>query len=297
MCKLALFICAMGIFVACSDTSEVSVSDYDMKLSEAIRSLQIFNFDEAYQSLSTVMPFVPDNDPDWPMLAYCLAVSAWHKSPPSQEAMKEAESYFKAVIEKAPESELAASSLLELGRLYEIADFRDDIADLSAARNCYQRVRQDFTRSDMSARAALFLAQTYAQEFERPSVEKAIEVLTNEMAMQPHSPWFGVMAQFASQIYAFYLDDSVAAVSYYGKASEAGFPRPAEADISLWQFGLLAEAAGQEELAADVYGRIVEDYPRSIFGSVARQRVIRIAERNPDSEIRIPELPKISLGR
>jgi tetratricopeptide (TPR) repeat protein len=287
----------MKLCVGCSGSNSDAHFSVDQEVEAGGEYLRVFNFVSAYNILSTAQPQLKVDSPQWTLATYSLALAAWHKSPPSNEALVEARSLLEQVIAHDPASEFAASALLDLGRMAEVADFLADTADVPAAQGYYTQVIEGFPRTEMSIRASVFLAQSMAQSFDKKSVREAIGLLEAEMAAQPDSPWIGTLAQYTAQLYAFYLDEPGAALEPYETAMEVGFPRSADSDASLWQFGLLAQEADEYLTAARVFSRLVSNYPRSIYGTVARQRVIQIAEAHPDADIEIPESHGLNIGR
>lgn len=295
--SILTILCIMKLCVGCSGSDQATQLSVDEKVDAGVEFLRVFNFQSAYSKLIVAQPQVDKGSEVWPLATYSLALAAWHKSPPGNEALLEAKSLLNQVIEHDPASEFAASALLDLGRIAEVSDFLGDPTDVPTAQAYYQQVLDEFPGTDMSARATAFLAQSMAQSFDSDSVRKAIELLEVEMAAQPNSPWIGTLAQYTAQLYAFYLHDLKASLGPYEQAMEAGFPRSADSDVSLWQFGLLAQKAGEDIMSARVFSRLVRNYPRSIYGTVARDRVIQIAQAHPDANIQIPERHGLNIGR
>ena len=273
------------------------VGSSQAQVARGVEYLRVFNFESAYKVLSQVQPELDKSSDDWSLATYSLALSAWHKSPPSSAAVEEAKVLLEAVVAKDPNSTWAASALLDIGRIAEVADFLGDTTDVAAARSYYRQVRQDFPDTDMSARATAFLAQSMAQSFEPLEVESAIELLAAEIELQADSPWVGVLAQYAAQLCAFYLEDVEASLPFYRIAMDTGFPRSADADVSLWQFGRLYQEVGEDIMAAAIFIRLLDQYPRSTYGTLARDRIVKIARAHPEAGIVVPERQGIRLGR
>ena len=274
-----------------------SQKSVDELIDSGLESLRVFNFKEAREPLHAAMDRLEPGEPQWALATYSLALATWHTSPAGPENVKDATVLLEEVVRLAPESPYAPSALLDLGRIAEVSDFLGDPTDVEAAREYYQRVRSDFSNTDMSARATLYYAQSLAQTLDPSDVRAAISALEAEMDAQPDSSWYATMAQYAAQLYAFYLDDPKAALKPYGEAARVGFPRSADADLYLWQYGLLAQEAGEDLVAAEAYSRIVREYPRSVYGSLARERIIAIAHNNPQADIVIPERKDIGMVR
>ncbi|WP_269522650.1 tetratricopeptide repeat protein [Coraliomargarita parva] len=288
---------SLALLSACSNRNAFSDLPLDEQVGAGVEFLRVFNFDSAYKVLSVVQPELPQDDSNWTLATYSLGLAAWHKTPPGDTALEEARTLFELVVAVSPSSELAASALLDLGRMAEISDYLGDPTDVPLAQDYYKRVLDEYPGTEMSTRAALFLAQCMAQSFEPEQILEAIVVLDAALSRQPDSPWASTILQYKAQLYAFYLNDYPASLKPYEEAMELGFPRSSEGDLSLWQLGLLAEEGGDDLLAARAYTRLVRDFPRSTYGAVARRRVVQIAGAHPELDIPIPELSEIELGR
>ncbi|MDQ8207323.1 tetratricopeptide repeat protein [Coraliomargarita sp. SDUM461003] len=290
------FMLGASLLVGCGgpEASELSVEE---QVQAGVKALQIFDFEQSREILLQAQPKVDVSDETlWTLATYSYALSAWHDSPPVEENVLVAKAALQELIERYPQSLYASCALIDLGRMAEIKDFPHDEPDVETARGYYRQVIQEFPDSDMAVRATLNLAQTYAQELEESSVRQAIQLL-EERLPNLDSGWVGLYAQYIAQLYAFYLKDHDAAIQPYLKAVDAGLPRASDGDVSLWQLGLLAEDVGQAMTAARSYAKLIDAYPRSVYTTVARQRLLAIAEQNPAAEITIPELPETTFGR
>lgn len=296
-CGAACILASTLLLSACSKDDAYSELNLAQRVDQGVEYLRVFNFESAYNLLSDVQPNLKRQNTQWPLATYSLALAAWHKAPPQPEAMLEAESLFNAVIEHDEDSVLAASALLDLGRMAEISDFRGDITDVASAQKYYRQVIEEFSGTEMATRGSMYLAQSMAQSLEPEQVKAAIAVLDTALAEQPDSPWASTMLQYQAQLYAFYLHDYSSALVPYEKAMALGFPRSSEGDLSLWQLGLIAEQAHGEELAAKAYTTLIRKYSRSVYGSAAQNRLKAIAAAHPNLNIQVPELRQIELGR
>ncbi|WP_309386286.1 tetratricopeptide repeat protein [Cerasicoccus frondis] len=281
--------CLALLVVGCSGDSRFE-GTAEEQVDKGIQYLSIFNFEEGYHLLSHAQPLLTPDQDKWALATYSLGVATWHKAPPTGESLKQAEALFRQVVETKPESAYAASALLDLGRLAEVSDYIDDPADVDSARGYYEQVRSQFPGTEWSTRATLYLAQSKAQTFERDQVEEAVASLEAEIGRDPTGPWVGILSQYLAQLYAFYLDDPANGLQAYERAVRAGLPRPVDEDMSLWQFALLAEDAGEYQLAVELYRRIVHDFPRSIYGTVAEQRADKLVSEHPEIDRVFPDL-------
>jgi hypothetical protein len=284
----------IALLSACSSGEDAAMADQRDPLDVGIEYLRVFNFSDAYRVLSEVQADVSQQeDPArWTLATYSLALAAWHQSPPSIAGLLQARILLESVIEFDPQSLYAASAMLDIGRILEVSYFLGDPVDVPAAQEYYERVREEFAGTDMAPRATLYLAQSMVQSFDPIQIQAAIDMLESEMNELGDSPWLGTLAQYTAQLYAFYLDEPEEALVPYAIAMEAGFPRSADTDLSLWQLALLAEKAEDHEFAAQIYVRLLRDFPRSIYATISRERLNRILESHPELMLEVPEPPQ-----
>ncbi len=258
-----------------------------------MNELAIYSFGPAYDALKPVVAELDEHSPLWEKASYALAVAAWHKTPATREGIEEAGKLLGELARRNPDSEYAAMAWLDLGRIAEVSDFIGDPPDPAAAEAYYRRVMEKFPRSDMSIRAALYLAEVLSQSLEPDQVREASALLAGVCAAQPDSRWIGLVAQYQAYLDAFYLDSPAEALRPYELARERGFARLAGNDQDLWQFALLAEEAGQDELSADLLIQLIKETPRSTYTRFAQNRLAVLAARHPNLQIVIPDRPSL----
>ncbi len=275
-------------------TNAPSADETKASLEAGINELSAFNFNQAHAILLECSQHISPDDANWPLATYSLAIATWHQAPTTQQAIDDAKVLFQAVVEKAPEASLAASALLDLGRIAEFSKTENAAAE---AQTYYQRVQDQYPRTEMAVRASLLQAQSLARTLEQAHVRQAIHNLIQLTQDQPNTPWIGTIEHYIAHLYAFYLDDIDQAIAHYSAAKAAGFPRSSDTDLSLWQLGLLQQKAQQDLAAAETFTELVQEHPRSVYGTVARKRIIEIANKHPEATIIIPELAEVRLGR
>jgi TolA-binding protein len=289
----ALVVLLCCFLIGCHEPDQGERSEGGNSLELGLEYLRVFNFDDAYQALNEAKSEITQEDAaNWNLVTYSLALAAWHQAPPSSARLLEARSLLDSIIEFDSGSVYAASAMLDIGRILEVSNFIGDEVDLPAAQSYYRRVHEEFPQTDMACRAVLYLAQSMAQTFDLVQIEAAVALLEAEMDAQADSPWLGTMAQYTAQLYAFYLDEPQAALKPYAIAMDAGFPRSADTDMSLWQLALLAETSKEYAFAAEVFARLLRDYPRSIYATISRDRLTHLLTSHPEVTVEIPEPPK-----
>lgn len=144
----------------------------------------------------------------------------------------------------------------------------------------------------------LALATWHKRPPSASAIEEAKELFHVVVELSPNSEW-GASALLElgrmHEVSDFNADppDPESAIRFYEMARSLGFPRIAEADTSLWQYGLLAEESGEDLLAAEVFTELVREYPRSLYGTLAWERVQRIANQYPEANIEVSALAAI----
>jgi len=282
--------------VGCGGPAEAEKSPEE-QVEQGIRFLTIFDFDQAYQTLSEVQPLIDEDSELWPRATYALAISAWHKSPPDLERINAAKALLESLIEADPQSKIAAMALLDIGRVLEVSDNNTDTTDVDAARTYYRQVRENYPGTSLAQRATLYLAQTLVQTFEVDRYKEAIDMLEAEIEADPDGEWVALFAHYIAIIYINHLEDYEAAIEPYLLAREKGIVRDSQADRYLWQLGKIALEVGRDMVAADVFTEIVVDYPRSEFGTLARERVIELSRKYPEANLTVPDLAEIKFER
>lgn len=294
-CALILSVVTLLWTTGCAPESESSSTEATQDpLETGISELRAFNFNQAHAILLEHAQHISPEDLDWPLATYSLALATWHQAPSTQQGIDDAKVLFHALVEKAPQHNLAASALIDLGRIAEFSQADDAAAQAQAY---YKRVQDKFPGTEMAVRASLLEAQSLARSFDEQQVKQAIQLLEKLTKEQAGSQWIGTIEQYIAHLYAFYLDELEPAITHYSAAKEFGFPRSSDTDLSLWQLGLWQQEAKQDLAAAETFTELVEEHPRSVYGSVARKRIIEIAKQHPEANITIPELAEVRLGR
>lgn len=287
LASLALLLTSIG----CSKSSgDLNITN-EKALETGLEALRVFDFARSYEVFEHLHASMDTKDENWPLVTYSYGISSWLKTPISREGVELAVDLLTSLTEQAPNTIYTASALLDLGRITEISNFRGDTTDVVAARAYYERVRAEFPNSDMSTRATLFLAQTYAQTLAPEDINKAISLLETCISEQTDHTWIGNLGSYLGDLYSIYLNQPDQAIDPLVLATEAGLPRHADTDATLWRIGVLAQNAGRDLLAAKMYTRIIQEYPRTVFRSVSRERLEQIQLQYPDEQILPPEAP------
>jgi len=267
-------------------TTQSEKSEYE----RGITALEMFDFQEAYLQLTRAYPDIPKSDPRWMEATYAYALASWHCPPPDPDKIEKAVGLFRELLAADIPDDWKARVRLSLARIYEVQDFSNDEIDLTAARDLYRELQKEYPAGEFGYQATLRLAQSYAQELTDESTQKAISLVSEQIERDPQSPWAPLAWQYVGTLYAEYLGDLEAGLKAYQKAESMGFVNESRAHYNLWQMAAWANELGQMDEAARIWTRIVVDYPRSPYGTVARDNVREYARNNPDKGITPPEL-------
>ncbi|MBC2603627.1 hypothetical protein H5P30_17740 [Puniceicoccus vermicola] len=257
---------------------------------QGLQALSIFDFEEAYDDLTTAVEGMSPSDPEWVELAYALGISAWHRSPSTPEFVQEASDLFEEVAITTEDEAVRNRCYLNLGRIAEVKDFADDPKNAEVAREYYLKVAEAVPGTDLGSRAILRLAQTYIDDLNQEGYQEAVNIVRSYFEEDPDAPYANVGWQFVGDIERFYLGDEEAALEAMQLAYAKGFAVESKEDVYIWQMSQLATHLGLTEDAVTYYTTIVTKYPRSRYRWIAREELIKLAEQNPELEIEIPEL-------
>ncbi|MGF1632914.1 MAG: tetratricopeptide repeat protein [Phycisphaerae bacterium] len=264
------------------------------ELQAAAAEASRFSFEEAYNAFGRVMQEATPGSEIWREAAFGRAISAQHRLPPGAGLIAEAERLFGEIIESAPQSPLAARSMLTLGRIRELRDYPGDEIDLPAAIGWYEKVLATYPELPIRHEATVRLAGAYIQQFEDESaVRKGIGILEAYLAAYPTTdvnPLAGLMWQYLGDSYFSRLGDEPAALEAYLKAVDVGLIDIVQAGKIYWRTAVLAERAGRPEVAIAFYQRIITETPRSGRAYESQLALKRLREETDDPSIAIPEI-------
>ncbi len=291
-----LLLIASLLLGGCGGSSNKGFADNEARLEEAAKALTIYDFDKAYKLLTPIQDELEVGTPLWEKATYTLALAAWHKSPPDSFNLGQATELLDSLIKHGSSEDLVATARIDLGRIYEVPSYPGDTTDVEKARALYREVIETHAGDDFGYQAIMRLAQTYVQQLDEAGLEEAFRLIQVAVDDYPENPWKAVAAQYLGDLYADDLGDYAKALEAYQIAQKIGFPVRSKADIYTWRMGIFAERAGQERLAMDYFHEVVTDFPRSVYGTYARDRIATYLEEHPDSSLTVPKIGQSKIG-
>jgi len=222
------------------------------------------NFERARGFFRKAVAVAAEGSPVWQQAVFGQAVCAQHISPPTKASIDEAVSLYKMLLEKTPDSPLAARTMMNLGRIAELRDYGGDTPDLEAAREWYIRVRDRFMNEPIAGEATLRIAATYIQTYEPEQVRKGVEILHAWLADHPKDELASAMWQYLADTYFYPLRDYRRSVECYEKADAIGWTDVANKGPIYWRVANLADRfLNDRATAIKYYTKIIRETPNS----------------------------------
>ncbi|GHC01365.1 tetratricopeptide repeat protein [Cerasicoccus arenae] len=280
MSLLTLFGCA---------PSKVNDDQIEVVADEGLAALRIFDFTSAYKSLSRIQPELPQTNPRWEEITFAYAISCWHATPPDPEKTKIAVDLFREILNSDANDGYKTLSTMALARIKEVSSSDGDgVTDLEQARALYESVQKEHPTGKAGYQASLRLAQSYVQLLTPESIQQGLVIIAAQIEKDPVDPWAAVAYQYSGDLYAYYLNDISTALDCYLKADEIGMANASRADVYLWGMSMWAAQLSKDALAVKLWQRIINDHPRSIYGTMARDHLKDYASSHPDEAVEIP---------
>ncbi len=201
----------LPVMVGCGGAN---VESPEQAIREGDQEYSYFNFDGAYAYHDAAVNMLEEGSDDWQHAIFARANAAYQINPPDEAYIQQAKADWEKLIEVAPEGPYAARSMLNLGRLAELRDYRYDNFGLQGenfagegtenlgkpmvevAREYYQAVLDRFPGTDYASEAVLRIAGTYIQTYDKEQVKQGIELLEAWLKENPQDPFASVMWQY-----------------------------------------------------------------------------------------------------
>lgn len=201
----------LPVMVGCGGAN---VESPEQAIREGDQEYSYFNFDGAYAYHDAAVNMLEEGSEDWQHAIFARANAAYQINPPDKAYIQQAKADWEKLLKVAPDGPYAARSLLSLGRLTELRDFRGDnfgvqgeffgqtgVTDTGRpmvviARDYYQQVLDQFPNTDYASEAVLRIAGTYVQTYDEEQVRKGLSLLEEWLNTHPDDPFASVMWQY-----------------------------------------------------------------------------------------------------
>ncbi len=228
---------------------------------------------------------------EWNEATYCLATAYHHVQPPSYDTIQSALNNYQQVIDKASDPRFVARAMMNLGRVYELRDYPEDIVDMDKAREAYEQVVARFPGDPIAGEAALRAASTLVMAFDEPNYEKVkagVAFLEKWLADHPNEELASVMWQYIGDAYFRPLQDYKNALQAYEKVDKLGWTDQGNQGPWYWRCAQLAERfldQPEPEIAAKYYAKIIIETPNSGKAYESMQALRRLNKPVPYSPL------------
>lgn len=231
---------------------------------QAVEQVSYFDFSKAAELFEQLVGQSDVGSEYWQIGIFGRATCLQQISPYTLDRMKQATDLYKELISKAPKSKYSARAMMNLGRIAELRDVRDDKADLPGARKWYQKVIDGWSAEPIASEATLRLAATYIQTYEEEEVRKGISILEKWLAVHPSDALASVMLEYLGDTYFYPLKDYVKSVDAYRKADKIGFAVQGTKGSLYWRIAVMAERYLKDrDVAVEFYTKIIRVVPTS----------------------------------
>jgi len=258
------------------------------QLNAAAELVVRFEFDQAIDAFTHMRDQLDPGDPVYREATFGLAVALQHRTPPLAEYNQRAADLYRELADSA-QDDIAARSLLNLGRILELRDFQGDPIKPDEAAEVYDEVITQYPDQPITHEAAFRYAGALIQQYDQPErVQAGVDFLEGWLDDHPDNPFAGGMHLV---LYDHYREDNqnAQALRHLVEGDAVGLPVPRVGEY-YWQAGELArEFPDQLDTAVRFYTKTVVETPSSGRAYQALDRLRALAEANPDAGIEIPD--------
>lgn len=146
--------------------SDSSDPDIKAQIQALLGSSKLFadsNLASAISHYKRARTLAEAGSPAWIEATFGLATATHHRLPVTPESVREAVSYFRELLQYDQSSDLAARSLMSIGRAHEVLDYDSDSQDLETAREIYEQVVQGWPETNVAYEASIRIGSIYIQ--------------------------------------------------------------------------------------------------------------------------------------
>lgn len=236
-------------------------------------------FDSAIRAFDLARAGLPPDDPRALDALFGLATTWNLRTPVGDQDKPLARGFYEDIIRRAPDSDLAAWSMLALARMQHLVPVGSE-PDFRAVRTAYQSVIDRFPEHLAGHEAFIYLQSSYVQTMEEGPTRRAESALTNFIARHPGSGFLSGANQLLSTCYETLKlpEQQLAAELRALDTMEFDPSNPMQEFSSVyWRIATIAEfEAGDFDTARRFYRRLIQEYPQDIRVYAAEEALIRM---------------------
>jgi tetratricopeptide (TPR) repeat protein len=265
------------------------------KIAKATAEVTFINLEKANVLYAEARAMAERGSLDWQKATLGEATCIWHQLPIERANAEKAAVLFDELVDTAPRGPFAGRALMNLGRILELPDDRDDPVDLPGARAFYQRVADGWPADPIAGEATLRVAGTYIQTFDKPSVLKGVELLRHWVETHPSDALASIMWQYLAETYFFPLEDYRRSLEAYDKVDALGWTENGIQGRTYWRIAQMSEKFLKDRDAAiRYYTKIIVEAPTTGKAFESQLALKRLgaplpAAAAPPSDVEAPE--------
>jgi tetratricopeptide (TPR) repeat protein len=248
-------------------------------VANAWRAFRLGEFDTAQRQFETAIATAPEADPLHPAALYGLATTCALRTPVGAQDRDRSRAAYRRVPDLAPESDLAAWSLLGLARMRHLVPVGEE-PDTPAVRAAYREVIDRFPNHPAADEAFVYLQSTLVATLDPADARRAAEALEAFTAAHPDSGFvsaaYGLLASCRETLKEPEARLNAEVRSLETQESDPSNPKQ-DNSWPYWKIAVIAEfEVGDFATARRFYRRLVEEYPHDTRRYGAEQALRRM---------------------
>jgi tetratricopeptide (TPR) repeat protein len=248
---------------ACQPKGAISSAEEEIR--EGWRLYRLSEFNSAVKIFQSVQAAQPRGS-DYHLQALYGEASCWNHRRDGRNIGKAVAAY-RAVIEQAPENDLAAWCALDIVRTRHLAA-ADQPIDYESLVPDYAEVYQRYPHSPAGEEAFLYQSTILLHWANPEGARKLLEQINQFLSSHSQTPYLSQFYELIAECYR-KIDDPDQRIQYLIKALSARPLDPAsptdDRSTAYWNIAYAAEfEAGNFELARQYYRRLIDEYPQDI---------------------------------
>jgi tetratricopeptide (TPR) repeat protein len=255
------FLAVTAVTAASPEGQETAASE---KIARAAQEVAYVNLEKARDLFAEVRASTRPGQPDWERAIFGEATCIWHLLPIERANAEQAAKLFSELIARAPQSSFAPRAMMNLGRILELPEDRDDPIDLPGARVWYQKVLDGWPNDPIAGEATLRIAGTYIQTYDDAQLREGVALLRSWVEAHPRDPLASIMWQYLAETYFFPLNDYQRSLEAYEKVDELGWADQGLQGKYYWRIAQMSERfLKNRDAAIKFYNKIIDETPSS----------------------------------
>jgi tetratricopeptide (TPR) repeat protein len=280
---LALALAPAVPAAAAKDEASGAVAE---KIATATEEVAYVNLDKARGLFAAARAMTKPGSPAWETAIFGEATCTWHLLPITRENAENARRLFAELVERSPHGKATPRAMMNLGRILELPEDRDDPVDLPGARRWYEKVIDTWPADPIAGEATMRTAGTYIQTFEEKAVRHGVELLRKWVEGHPTDPLASIMWQYLADTYFFPIKDYQRALEAYDRVDALGWTEKGLQGPYYWRIAQMSERfLKNRDASVKYYTKIITETPNSGKAYESELGLRRLGAPIPESQM------------